>query len=422
MRLDKKIIEQISKINNEPEWLLNKRIEAFDKIPTSYEKSSRRFEYSKFNFQDYDLLDNGETNFHEKYIENKISSNIFIKTKKQALIQVGKKFFNNIKTDNFLFADIKTILKTNPVLFEKYFINSLETINNEKYELYNYALWNNGYFLYIPKNMEVQIPIHYIFLMHSQGKVILQNNFIILEEGSKATFIDSQLSNEFEVDSLVNNLLNVYIGDGAKLDYISIQEYNTKVNLVNRKCFNLKKNSVVNWHEIVFGGSTVRSNYKSQLMENGAEAYMNAIYFAKDNQQMEFNTAQIHNVGYTKSDLLFAGAVSDKAKTSYEGIIKVCKGAQKTDAYQKNKNLVLSKEAHADSEPLLEIEANDVRCTHGATVGPIDPDDLFYLMSRGIEKEIAKKLLIAGFFNDVLQKIPLDEIKEAIESYIENII
>lgn len=419
MIIDKYKVKQISNYNNEPEWLLNKRIEAFDKFTNTPIKISRRFDYSKFNIENYEFLENGETSFNEAYINGKISNSIYKKAKERSLIQIGKNSVNHLNINGLILKDVRTILKENSSLLKKYLYNFYNNVKNDQFELYNYVCWQNGYFLYVPENFEVELPLQYILIHNNEGEAIFLNNFIILEKGSKIKFIDSQISIEANKDSLINSMLNVYLADGAQLDYISIQEYGNNINSINNKKFFLQKDAVVNWFELVFGGKATQNNYEANLLQKGAQAYMQGIYFAGKDQQMQFNTAQLHYVGYTKSDLLYIGALRDNAITSYEGIIHVNKGAQKTDAYQKNKNLILSKEAHADSEPLLEILANDVRCTHGATIAPIDPDDLFYLMSRGIERDLAKKLLISGFFSEVSQKIPIAEIKDAIQAHIE---
>lgn len=419
MIVDKNIVQTISKLNNEPEWLLKSRIEALSNSEGTLLKSSRRLDYSNFNLENYNIINNGEIHFNKKYLDGKISSSIYEITKRSSLIQIGKTFVSNFTAKDIIFKDIKTLLQENPSIFEKHFMNFFNNSQKDKLELFNYALWQNGYFLYVPENTEVEIPIQNIFILNTDGKAIFLNNFIVLEKRSKVTFIDSQLSYQTKEASLVNNMLNVFIADDAQLDYISIQEYDKNVNSINNKNFFLQKDSRANWFEVVFGGKATKNSLEANLYHSGAEVYMQGLYFAGKDQQMEFNTAQMHHVGYTKSDLLYTGALRDNAITSYEGMIRVNQGAQKTDAYQKNKNLILSREAHADSEPLLEILANDVRCTHGATVGPVDPEDLFYLMSRGLEEEIAKKLLISGFFSEVIQKIPVSEIKDGIQLHIE---
>lgn len=417
--IDKNIIQKISKINNEPEWLLNSRLKAYENIQNSLTKYSRRLDFSKFDLENYNFSENGLYNFYEDILHGKITNAIFSKSKEFTQIQNENNFVKIDNLNNIIFKDVKTILQEAPDLFKKYFLTSKEFAYNEKLSLYNQALWKNGYFLYVPANIVVNIPINNLFIQYSDGKANFLNNFIILGENSKLSFIDSQVSSNLNNDSLVNNQLNVFVSSGAILDYVGIQEFNSKVNFINKKYFHINANARVNWFEIVLGGKTVKNEFSASLNASGSEVYMQGLFLAGRDQQMEFNTSQLHNVGFTKSDLLYIGTLRENARTSYEGLIRVNKGAQKTDAYQKNKNLLLSKEAHADSEPLLEIQANDVRCTHGATVAPVNADDLFYLMSRGIEKDLAKKILISGFFSEIIEKLPFEELKEAIQLHIE---
>lgn len=420
MNYDKELIKNISQKNKEPEWLLSKRIAAFENINKAKVKESRRLDYSHFVLDNYEFNENGILEEIDKIVERKISSYIFSETKSSSLVFNEVKSFKNFKNDKVYVNDLKSVLIDNPSILEKYYLTNNLFSEYDQYELFNQSYWTNGYLIYIPTNVELEIPIHNLLFLKSDGSIKFLNNFIIVEEGSKITVIDSQISSPItDKASLVNNMLNVIIGNNATLNYISIQELDDYTNMINRKRFLLNQNSYTNWVEVIFGGRATQNNNEARLTKPGSEIYMSGLYFASRNQQMEFNTRQLHLAHHTKSDLLYSGAILDNAKTSYEGLIRVDKSAQKTDAYQKNKNLLLSKNAHADSEPLLEIEANDVRCTHGATVGPINPDDLFYLMSRGIERDRAKKLLISGFFSDLIEKIPNVKIQEAIRNYIE---
>ncbi len=176
----------------------------------------------------------------------------------------------------------------------------------------------------------------------------------------------------------------------------------------------------MNWHEIGIGSKISQSNIRLILDESGATGEMLGVYFPRDHQQMEYNTLQVHAAHHTKSNLLYKGALQEKAKTVFNGIIQVHKGAQRTDAYQANKNILLSNDAHADSIPTLEIEANDVRCTHGVTVGPIDEEVLYYLMSRGLNRDEATRMLVVGFLVPIIDKIPVEKTREEVREHIES--
>jgi Fe-S cluster assembly protein SufD len=182
----------------------------------------------------------------------------------------------------------------------------------------------------------------------------------------------------------------------------------------------LSKDATLRLFNVTLGGKFSKTRVEASLAGEGANAELKAMYFASGDQFFDFHTLQDHRVGNTRSDLLFKGALSDTARTVYAGLIRIEKHAARSDAYQANRNLVLSDHAKATSIPMLEIDNNDVRCTHGATVGPVDPEHLFYLRSRGIPEPTAKRMLIQGFFGDVLDRIPFEHARRLVESELES--
>ncbi|MDI6803832.1 MAG: Fe-S cluster assembly protein SufD [Bacteroidota bacterium] len=413
-KLTKELVEELAFQNNEPDWLRSNRLLAFQKFENSPMPFSKRIDYSHLQLENLSQLVNSDvvTVSKNEYFKNKIINQVFEKYSTYVIA-------NEVKKKHVILSDMNSAVQNHPELLKQYLLAASPITKNNKFDFLNRALWNGGTFLYIPKNIQTDIPLLSLFTFNKDNSYALPYNLIILEEGSKVTLIDSIISSDFENDSLVSNNVDIILGANAKLDYIGVQETGKNVNHFATKRAFLKRDASLNWIEITLGSKLSKNNLDVQLEHKGAEAFVSGLFLAGKDQQFEFNTTQMHAAPHTKSDLLFVGALRENARTNYEGIIKVEKGAQKTDAYQKNKNLLLSKNARADSEPLLEIEANDVRCTHGATVGPVDKEDLFYLMSRGIEKELAKKLLIFGFFSKVVEKIPVEEFKNGLQSYIE---
>ncbi|MDP2209440.1 MAG: Fe-S cluster assembly protein SufD [Bacteroidota bacterium] len=412
--LTKELVEELSVQNNEPDWLRSNRLLAFQKFENSPMPFSKRIDYSHLQLEKLTQPSHSDILPVSKYeyFKNKIINNVL------------EKYHTSISADelkkkNIILLDMQSAVHKYPELVKQFLTVDTTSAKNNKFDLLNRALWNGGTFLYVPKNIEIDIPLLSLFAFNKENSYALPYNLIVVEEGSKVTLIDSTISSDLENDSLLSNSVDIYLGANAKLNYIGIQECGRNTNHFATKRAFLKRDASLNWIEITLGSKLSINNIDLQLANKGAEAFISGLFLAGKDQQFEFNTKQMHAAPHTKSDLLFVGALCDNARTNYEGIIKVEKGAQRTDAYQKNKNLLLSKTARADSKPLLEIEANDVRCTHGATVGPVDKEDLFYLMSRGIEKELAKKLLIFGFFSKVVEKIPVEELKNGLQSYIE---
>jgi Fe-S cluster assembly protein SufD len=197
---------------------------------------------------------------------------------------------------------------------------------------------------------------------------------------------------------------------GANLKYFHVQDYARNVWHFTSQTALLDKDTSLTWLAGTLGSGTTKAFLDCKFLGQGANANLLGFFFGDGKQHFDQHTFQNHIVGHTTSDLLYKGALKDNAYSAFRGLIRVNPEAQRTDAYQANRNILLSQHAHADSIPELEIEANDVRCTHGATVGPVDPDQIFYLMTRGIPKIEAENLIVEGFFDPLMQKIPLESI------------
>jgi Fe-S cluster assembly protein SufD len=195
------------------------------------------------------------------------------------------------------------------------------------------------------------------------------------------------------------------------LQYFHLQDFARDVWHFSTQTALLDRDTSLTWLNGILGSASTKAFLDAKFVGTGASANLLGFFFGDDKQHFDQHTFQNHIVGHTTSDLLYKGALKDHAYSAFRGLIRVNLGAQRSDAYQANRNILLSQHAHADSIPELEIEANDVRCTHGATVGPIDPEQIFYLQSRGIPKIEAEKVIVEGFFDPLMQKIPLESIR-----------
>lgn len=427
INISKETVQEISIKNLEPEWLLERRMSAFEQFESTPSPISRRMDYKNINFENYFLNLNGvggSGTDNRKILANKSAAFVTSLAENNSIVQLNnQEIFKHIadeyKSKGVIITSLNNAVREHPELIEKYYLTVRTQSVTNKYDFLNSAFWQNGTFIYIPKNVEIEIPLTNINIISKENNIYLPSTLIVVDSSSKVTLIDYQTSDSSDLKAFVSNSVNLVIEANAKVDYINIQEYGANINHFATKSATLKRDATLNWVEVALGSKLTKNNLVTILEEPGSEAMMSGMFLGGHDQQMEFNTGQVHNAPHATSDLLYVGALRDRAHSNYEGIIRVHKGAQKTDAYQKNKNLLLSKEAKADSEPFLEIEANDVRCTHGATVGPIEKEDLFYLMSRGIPKELAVKLLVLGFFSKVIGKIPLESVRSGLESYIQ---
>lgn len=343
--------------------------------------------------------------------------------------QGGRVFIGGEKTNNFLakelkeqgvvFSDFLTVMDTNPGLLSK-LLDKTNKANPYKFAALTAALSTNGVLLYVPRNVKIGKPLQSITWLSNDG--ILQTSYIVvfLEEGAEVTYVHETSSPEkMEEQSLHTGLFEIMVGPGAKLNFVELQSVGDNVWNISHETVVLDKDSHVDW---IFGalGSKVTKNFSHlNLAGRGATGKMSGFYFTNGNQHLDHDTQQNHLAPNTTSDLLFKGALLGESRSIWQGMIYVDPKASKTDGYQANRNLVLSEKARADSIPGLEILTDDVRCTHGATVGKIDQELVFYLQSRGLPKKEAEKLIVEGFFDPIMQRIPFDNVRQRFQNAIE---
>jgi len=238
-----------------------------------------------------------------------------------------------------------------------------------------------------------------------EGLASFPHTLVVAEEQSEVTVLDRFASPN--VEHLVDGVVELSVGEGAHVRYLSVQEHGPRTWSIVLQRAHVARDASLRSSAVALGGDYARLRSESLLTGQGAESDLLAVYFGDHSQMLDFRTLQDHDAPHTRSDLLFKGAVEDDARSVYSGLIHLRPAAQKANAYQTNRNLVLSEGAGAESIPNLEIEANDVRCSHASTVGPIDDDQRYYLESRGIRPDDAERLIVLGFFEDVFARLPV---------------
>ncbi len=283
------------------------------------------------------------------------------------------------------------------------------------------AMENYGVFIYIPRGVHVETPLHSVIWGPGARLAYFSHIMVWLEPDSSLTYIHEAASpNGQAAQSLHSGIVEIHISDNARLQFVELQSWGDNVWNFSHERARVGRDANLEW---IFGalGSNLTKNFSEiDLVGEGAMGKMSGFYFTDGKQHLDHDTQQNHLAPHTTSDLLFKGALKDSSRSVWQGMIYVAPGAQKTDGYQANRNLVLSPKARADSIPGLEILADDVRCTHGATVGKIDPDSMFYLLSRGIPYAEAEHLIVEGFFDPIMQRIPLDGVRKRFQQAIVN--
>lgn len=313
-----------------------------------------------------------------------------------------------------IFTDMDTAVQQHGDLVKRHFMTDIVKPNDGYFAALHGAFWQGGTFLYIPGGVEVPLPLRAAtWLAERVGS--FGHTLIVLEPGARAVFIDEYASRTQERQALACGAVEMRLGAGSQFDYVHWQDWGRNVFNFTHERAKVDRDATLHWIAAGLGGRLTKSFLDSRLAGQGATALMSGVYFVDGTQHIDYDTEQNHVAAHTKSDLLYKGALKDKARAVWQGNIHVYPAAQRTDAYQANRNLMLSDDARTDSIPGLEIEANDVRCTHGSAASQIDREEVFYLMSRGIPQPVAEQLIVNAFFQPVLDRIPHTSVRRRLE-------
>jgi len=291
--------------------------------------------------------------------------------------------------------------------------------HDEKFAAHNAALWEHGLLVVIPKGVHVEQPLYVRIANTVEGGALFFRLLVIAEEGSSATLVEEYTSATHELAGYTNAVAELFVEQNAKLEYVSLQNLSMSTWHFANHHARVERDAELDWVAGGFGSKRGKTRIQNDLAGQGATSRVTGAYFADGDQHLDYDTFQEHMAPNTTSDFAFKGALRDEATAVWRGMIRVEKEAQKTNAYQENRNLMLSEKAHADSIPGLEILANDVRCTHGATLGQVDREQLFYLMSRGLSRAEAERIIVRGFFQDILDRIELEPVRETLGEALE---
>jgi Fe-S cluster assembly protein SufD len=281
------------------------------------------------------------------------------------------------------------------------------------------ALSTQGALVYVPRNVHVEQPLHSLLWGPGGGKANFSHLLVWVDEGGSLTYVHEAASPTEQDGSMHAGIVEIHVGRGANLHFVELQSWGEHIWNFSHERVRVSRDANLDW---IFGavGSKLTKNFSTlDLVGEGATGRMSGFYFTDGTQHLDHDTQQNHLAPHTTSDLLFKGALKDQSRSVWQGMIYVAPGAMRTDGYQANRNLLLSSKARADSIPGLEILADDVRCTHGATVGKIDPEQVFYLLSRGIPYGEAERLIVEGFFDPIMQRIPFDGVRSRFQQAIQ---
>jgi Fe-S cluster assembly protein SufD len=290
---------------------------------------------------------------------------------------------------------------------------------SDKLTAHNAALWKHGLLVHVPAGVELEKPLYVRTGNSTPGGAHFWRLLVVAERGARFTLIEEHASAASDLESYSNAVSEIFVEEGAKLEFVSIQNLSHETWHFATHRATVARDAELDWVAGGFGSRKGKITIENDLAGAGATSRVTGAYFADGEQHLDYDTLQAHLAPNTTSDFAFKGVLRDKATAVWRGMIKVAKDAQRTNAYQENRNLLLSADAHADSIPGLEILANDVRCTHGATVSQVNRDELFYCMARGLSKEEAQLLIVRGFYQEIFDRIELEPVRDALQSVLE---
>ncbi len=318
------------------------------------------------------------------------------------------------------FLSLHNAVADEPELMREFLATEAVPATQGKFAAMNAALWNDGIFLYVPRGVQLDLPIRVTRWFSDSGAAFFSRVLIVAEAASRVSYVDEVLSDDLAAHTFMSTAVEAIARDGAQIQYVGLQRLGRNALYQSEQRTLAGRDATLDTLNVALGATTTRVDLNARLLGPGANSDMLGLYFGDEDQHFDFNTSQDHVAPNANSDLLYKGALDGSSRSVFRGVIRVHPGAQGTDAYQTNRNLLLSRGSRADSLPNLEIEADDVKCSHGATVGELDAEAKFYLMSRGLPKIQAERLVVLGFLGEVLSRLPLGGVTEKVTRAIED--
>ena len=317
-----------------------------------------------------------------------------------------------------VFSSLEDAVRAHPDLVRPH-LGAVVRAGENKFRALNAALWQGGTFLYVPAGVEIDLQLVTGTWLGAEGVAFLPRTLVVTGERSRVTLVELFGSNEGAARTYAGHAVELVPGRGAQIRYVNLEDWGRNLWEVGVVRALVGRDATVNTLMIGFGAGLVKTNVESRLLGEGATSEMLGVLFGDGTQHFDYHTLQEHAAPNTTSDLLYKGALKDKARSIFAGLIRADYGAQKTNAFQLNRNLILSEGARADSMPKLEIMANDLRCTHGASTSRLNDEQIFYLMSRGLPRAVAVRMMVDGFFGEIFDRIPVDTVRAWLSGAIE---
>ncbi len=419
-------VQNLSDAHDEPAWLRARRMEAWEiyqRTPMPYlEEEWRRTDYRHIRWAEAERIiqPNGATS---ALVPAKNLAPLTGDAQGGLLVFVNGKlvrseFADSLAAQGVVFTDLRTALRDHEALVKERLMTQAVRASDGKFAALHAALWNYGAFVYVPRNTIADLPLH-VVCYNSAAGTAMGHVLVVLEDNAQATMQVEYASAEDSEHSAYIGATELIVGAGGNLRYVSLQDWNRETFEFSHQRGVVGRDAQLDWVNGVMGSRLTKAFIEVDAVGAGANARVSGFFFADSGQFFDLDTQQNHNAPLTNTDLLFKGAARDDARTLWQGMIKSLPQMQRIDGYQVCRNLLLSDEARMDSIPGLEIEADDVACSHAATFGTLEEEPIYYLMSRGITRPQAQLMIIEGFFDELLQRVPFERVRQRLMDEIE---
>ncbi|HLZ62339.1 MAG TPA: Fe-S cluster assembly protein SufD [Ktedonosporobacter sp.] len=416
-------LEQLSRQKGEPEWMLQKRLHAWETYENTPTPLGRRGDLgtlqtvSRFKFQDLTAYVPSQKSATLQAAIDRSLQETLVDERSGLIIQHNGSVIHNelsekLKQQGVILSDLETAVHEHPALVQKYFMTEGVPVNHSKYTALHAAFWSGGFFLYVPKGVEIEAPILAQVWADVPGAAVFAHTLIVAEAQSSVRFVEEYTSHVGTAQpALLSDVVEVYAQNEARVEFSNLQDLDQNTwNITNKNAVHAKDGSVT-FVMADLGSKVTLSNIGAGLHGNGSAAELVGVFFTDNDQRYSINTLSNHAALSTNAETLVKGVLTDQSRVEFSGMIRVQPKAQQTASFLSAHALLLSKKARAELIPGLEIAANEVSASHGATSGQIDEEQLFYLMVRGIPKPEAERIIVQGFFEPVLQRIPLENLR-----------
>jgi FeS assembly protein SufB len=421
--LSRSAVEELSRLKGEPEWMLQLRLHAWDIYESTPAPLGRRGDLgtrrtlANFKFQQLSPFVPSEKGEALPEAIQQSLQEALVNERSGLIIQhnasvVHTELNEEFKQQGVVLTDLDTAVREYPDLVQKYFMTECVPVDSGKYTALHAAFWSGGIFLYVPKGVEIEAPILAQVWLDAAASGTFTHTLIIADEQSSVRFVEEYTSGvEGEQPSLMSDVVEVYAKNEAHVEFSNLQDLGQNIwNITNKNAI-YDKDASVTFVMADLGSKVSLSHIGAGLKGNGTAGELVGVFFTDHDQRYSINSLSDHAALSTNAETMVKGVLTDQSRVEFDGMIRVRPGAQQTASFLSAHALLLSQKARAELIPGLEIAANEVSASHGATSGQIDEEQLFYLMVRGISRPEAERIIVQGFFEPVLQRIPLENLR-----------